>query len=89
MTGPLETAPHPGRDTILDERVDPRTGDGDHDRFAHVCHRDDVARAYVTGEAITALCGKRWVPSRNPDKYPVCQACMERLAQGMKPDRSL
>jgi len=25
------------------------TDGGDHDRFAHYCRREDVARAYVTG----------------------------------------
>ena len=38
-----------------------------------------MARAYVTGEAIEALCGKKWVPTRNPDNYPVCPACKEAL----------
>ena len=40
----------------------PVTDDGDHDRFAHFARKDDVTRAYVTGEAIVALCGKKWVP---------------------------
>ncbi len=57
-------------------------GGGDHDRFAHYCRRDDVARAYVTGEAIEALCGKRWVPTRDPSRYPVCPTCVERKAAG-------
>ena len=50
----------------------PVTDDGDHDRFAHYARKDDVARAYVTGEAIVALCGKKWVPTRDPKNYPVC-----------------
>ena len=37
----------------------------------------------VTGEAITALCGKKWVPSRDPEKYPICPTCIERKAAGM------
>jgi Protein of unknown function (DUF3039) len=58
------------------------TDDGDHDRFAHYCKKGDVARAYVTGEAITALCGKKWVPTRDPKQYPVCPTCKELKAQG-------
>jgi Protein of unknown function (DUF3039) len=58
------------------------TDDGDHDRFAHYCKKDDVARAYITGEAITALCGKKWVPTRDPQRYPVCPTCKERKAAG-------
>jgi hypothetical protein len=58
------------------------TDDGDHDRFAHYCKKDDVARAYVTGEAIVALCGKKWVPTRDPKRYPVCPTCKELKAAG-------
>lgn len=63
-----------------DEVVQPTTNDGDHDRFAHICRKEDVTRAYITGEAIEALCGKKWVPSRDPDKYPVCPACKSALS---------
>ncbi len=62
-----------------DTTVDPTLDHGDHDRFAHICRKDDVARAYVTGEAIEALCGKKWVPSRNPENYPVCPACEKAM----------
>ena len=65
-----------------DTRPDVSTGDGDHDRFAHYCRREDVARAYVTGEAIEALCGKKWIPTRDPSRYPICPTCVERKAAG-------
>jgi hypothetical protein len=29
----------------------------------------------VTGTPIEALCGKVWVPTRDPKKYPVCPDC--------------
>lgn len=64
-----------------DEVVAPTTEGGDHDRFAHICRKEDVARSYVTGEAIEALCGKKWVPSRDPEKYPVCPACKDALGR--------
>jgi hypothetical protein len=35
----------------------------------------DIARA--TGQEVVALCGYRWVPKRNPDKYDVCKTCMD------------
>lgn len=79
----MTTSPLPGVkervDERLDERVDPRLGDGDHDRFAHIVSRDDQMRGYVLGEPVTALCGKRWVPSRDPKRYPVCPTCKELL----------
>jgi len=62
----------------------PVTDDGDHDRFAHYARRDDVTRAYITGDAIVALCGKKWVPTRDPEAYPICPTCKERRAAGWK-----
>lgn len=58
--------------------------EGDHDRFAHYCRKEDVARAYVTGETIEALCGKKWVPTRDPSRYPICPTCAERKAAGFR-----
>ena len=58
------------------------TDGGDHDRYAHFCRKDDIMRAMVTGEAIVALCGKRWIPTRDPERYPICPTCIERKAAG-------
>ncbi len=66
--------------TETKERVS--TGDGDAERFAHYCKKADVARAYVTGEAIVALCGKRWVPTRDPARYPICPECKSLKESG-------
>ncbi|WP_370328177.1 DUF3039 domain-containing protein [Euzebya sp.] len=56
-----------------------RTDDGDHDRFAHYVWgrnpRAKVTESMVTGVPIKALCGKKWVPSRDGSKYPVCPDC--------------
>lgn len=79
---PRITPQHPSVSTLEPEvDVRPTTDDGDHDRFAHICKKEDVARAYVTGEAIEALCGKKWVPSRDPEAYPVCEMCKEALGR--------
>lgn len=64
-----------------DTTIDPSTGDGDHDKFAHICRKEDVTRAYITGEAIEALCGKKWVPTRDPENYPVCEACKNAMGK--------
>ncbi len=69
-------------ETPVERPVPIDTDGGDHDRFAHYARKDDVARAYVTGEAITALCGKKWVPTRDPSRYPICPTCVERKAAG-------
>jgi hypothetical protein len=53
------------------------TGDGEHDVFAHYTDRADAMRSMVEGTPVTALCGKTWVPSRDPERYPVCPTCRE------------
>lgn len=64
--------------------VRPDLNDGDHDRFAHYARKDEITRALVTGEQIVALCGKRWTPTRAPERYPVCPTCAERKAAGWR-----
>ncbi len=34
-----------------------------------------VAEAYVMGTELVALCGYRWVPSRDPHGLPLCRQC--------------
>ena len=72
----------------LDERTEIRTTeDGDHEKFAHVVvPASAVTEAYITGTAVTALCGKTWVPTRDPGRYPVCPTCKEilEMARAMK-----
>lgn len=46
---------------------------GDDERTA----QDLVLEAFVNGTMLTALCGHKWIPSRDPKKYPVCQKCIE------------
>ena len=65
---------------IKPSEVPVTTDDGDHERFAHiVVPASAVTEAYVTGTPVTALCGKTWVPSRAPERYPVCPTCKEIL----------
>ena len=76
QNGPV-TTPTPQPDTLIEERTDFRVQEGDHERFSHYADRDKIMEAMVTGTPIRALCGKVWVPSRNPDRYPVCPECKE------------
>ena len=64
----------------VDVTVDRRIADGDHERFAHIVKKNQLTDAMIFGKEITALCGKKWVPSRDPEKFPVCPDCRERLA---------
>lgn len=49
--------------------------DGDHERFAHYVQKDKILESALTGKPVIALCGKVWVPGRDPDKFPVCPDC--------------
>jgi Protein of unknown function (DUF3039) len=66
--------------------------DGDHERMSHIVlegfspEEDDgdfisagpsVVEGIVMGTPVKALCGKVWVPGRDPKKYPLCPMCKE------------
>ncbi|WP_306304601.1 DUF3039 domain-containing protein [Granulicoccus phenolivorans] len=81
----LSTTQPLGRtETIVEERTEYRYEEGDHERFSHYVPKDKLTEAMVMGTPVVALCGKVWVPSRNPDRFPVCPQCKE-LWQSMKP----
>lgn len=62
----------------LGEREDSyRFEDGDHERFSHYVKKEDILASAVTGNPVRALCGKVWVPSRDPDRFPTCPLCKE------------
>ncbi len=72
----LETLPVV--DPIVDPTLgDPQLDDGDHERFSHYVRKDKILPSAVEGSALTALCGKKWVPSRDPKKFPVCPECKD------------
>jgi len=65
-------------DTLLDEDVDTSLDEpGDHDRFSHYVKKKGIMPSAIEGTPLEALCGKKWVPSRDPEKFPVCPECKE------------
>ena len=50
---------------------------GDHERFAHYVRKEKILESALSGEPVTALCGKVWIPGRDPQKFPVCPTCKE------------
>lgn len=63
-----------GHEEVLDDG-------GEKDRFSHYSKKEDIARSAITREPIPALCGKVWVPTRNPEQYQVCPTCKERFEE--------
>jgi hypothetical protein len=73
----VETEVMPDSDLKVHEDRKVDTSHGDHERFAHYVDKNDMMQAAVFGTPIKALCGKVWVPSRDPQKFPVCPECKE------------
>ena len=74
-TEPLET-PGLSGGTLLEER--PVSGDeGDHERFAHYVEKAKIVESAVTGTPVKALCGKIWIPNRDPSNFAVCPDCQD------------
>ncbi len=66
-------------DTLIDTRTQSEEDleAGDHERFAHYVRKEKIVESAVSGKPVTALCGKRWIPSRDPNKFPICPTCKE------------
>ena len=69
--------PTPTRTKVIEDKPLIDDGSGDHDRFAHYVRKADIVRANVEGVEVVALCGKKWIPNRDPDRYPICPTCAE------------
>lgn len=67
--------------TATIERVEQRelAEPGDNERFAHYVKKDKIMESALSGEPVIALCGKVWVPGRDPKRFPVCPQCKEIL----------
>ena len=60
------------------EDTDTRTTDSDEEeQFAHYAEKASVTEGYIMGTPVIALCGKVFIPHRNPERLRVCQACKE------------
>lgn len=85
---PLDPSPlgEPSTSTAVLEReeVMPALQEpGDHERFSHYVRKEKILESAMTGEPVVALCGKVWVPGRDPQKFPVCPTCQE-IYEGLR-----
>jgi hypothetical protein len=74
-----------GTDTLVEiekQNIEP----GDHERFSHYVKKDKIVESAVMGTPVVALCGKVWIPGRDPGKFPVCPTCKE-IHEMMKPGK--
>ncbi|MHB8188455.1 MAG: DUF3039 domain-containing protein [Dermatophilaceae bacterium] len=76
-SGP-STSPSRSTAVIEREQVEEQLQEpGDHERFAHYVRKNKIMESALSGEPVVALCGKVWVPGRDPKKFPVCPTCKE------------
>ncbi len=81
MSTPLESPDQGGLATldreleelIREENIEP----GDHERFSHYVKKEKILESAITGKPVRALCGKKWTPGRDPEKFPICPTCKE------------
>ena len=64
-----------------DVRTDTERDEPGPEDCAHIVDQrdpaNDITTAVVEGREVTALCGYRWIPYREPQGRPVCEACVE------------
>jgi hypothetical protein len=91
-----ETEQEVGR-VVLNE-IAPYVDDNDPNRRTHIVNppnnlhiwkigmeaQDIVDIARLRGLEVTALCGYKWVPKHNPEKFDVCEACFKIAEQIMR-----
>jgi hypothetical protein len=44
--------------------------------------KEQILESAVTGKPVIALCGKKWTPNRDPQKFPVCPEC-KKIYEGL------
>ncbi len=72
----------PGGTALLDRELEELLREellepGDHERFSHYVKKEKILESALTGRPVRALCGKKWTPGRDPQKFPVCPTCKE------------
>jgi len=81
MSTPLD-APDQGGIATLDRDLEKLLEEelqepGDHERFSHYVKKEKILESALSGKPVRALCGKKWTPGRDPEKFPVCPTCKE------------
>ncbi len=49
--------------------------EGNSKQFSHYAEKNEVTEGYVLGTPVIAICGKIFIPSRDPLKFPLCPIC--------------
>jgi len=72
------SAPRTSTSVLEREQVEEQLAEpGDHERFSHYVRKEKILESALSGDPVVALCGKIWVPGRDPNRFPVCPVCKE------------
>ena len=77
-------------DTLITPQVSDPELEQEPPKVAHIISRENhadanalVTAAYIEGTPVEALCGKVFVPSRDPQSLPPCERCLEIVKEIM------
>lgn len=62
---------------MLEQELEEKVDSGESNQFAHYAEKNSITEGYVLGTPILTMCGQILVPSRDPEKFPICPACKE------------
>lgn len=79
-SGPDGPSPQGGTDVLERTKSREQASPGDAERYAHYVPKEKILASAMSGEPVIALCGKIWLPGRDPSKFPVCPVCKEIYA---------
>ncbi len=85
LSSPLSSPDSSGTAVLDRELVEQPVEPGDHERFSHYVRKEKILESALSGAPVVALCGKVWVPGRDPQKFPICPVCKEIHAGLRKP----
>lgn len=63
---------------VRPEVKDPST---DEPELAHIVTKEDQMQGYIFGKEVVALCGEKFIPTRDYEGKPVCEPCFRALQQ--------
>lgn len=62
---------------LVETDIDQETESSDNNELAHYAEAASVTEGYVMGTPVQALCGKIFIPSKNPERLKICPICKE------------
>ena len=67
---------------VLDYDLDEKIQENNEEYLAHYADAAEVTEGYIMGTPVIALCGKIFVPTKNPEKLRVCPVC-KKIAEAL------